>query len=140
LPTRGPNTTFGDHFAVTPTADKQALAQEPDNMRPTLLKAFVISNVAWLAVGIAIASPLTLLGVETGYAEGYVSLSSAAPHLPLTAAEERALKPKDSFKECDACVADGGCNGYRPLDRNWGRGAGQSATHRTCSAGTSRLS
>jgi formylglycine-generating enzyme required for sulfatase activity len=94
---------------------------------------------------------------------------------PLTAAQERALKPKDSFKECaecpemvvvpagnftmgspasekghqpnegpqhrvtfdrqfavgkyavtfdewDACVADGGCNGDRPLDHGWGRG------------------
>jgi formylglycine-generating enzyme required for sulfatase activity len=94
---------------------------------------------------------------------------------PLTAAQERALKAKDSFKECDACpemivvpagsftmgspasepehseiegplhrvtferlfaagkfavtfdewdacVADGGCNGYRPSDEGWGRG------------------
>jgi len=95
---------------------------------------------------------------------------------PLTATEERGLKPKDSFKECetcpevtvvpagsftmgspeserapnryspeipqhsvtfsrpfavgkfavtfaewDACVADGGCNGYRPSDQGWGR-------------------
>jgi formylglycine-generating enzyme required for sulfatase activity len=93
---------------------------------------------------------------------------------PLTLAEELALKPKDSFKECDACpemivvpagsftmgssasepqhlgsegpqhrvnfahpfavgkfsvtfaewdacVADGGCNGYRPNDHGWGR-------------------
>jgi Sulfatase-modifying factor enzyme 1/Caspase domain len=103
-----------------------------------------------------------------------VSLSSRCP-APLTAAEERALKPKDTFRECDkcsemvvvppgaftmggapdeegvsspevpqhrvalrqaltvgrfsvtfdewdACVADGGCNGYRPNDRGWGRG------------------
>jgi formylglycine-generating enzyme required for sulfatase activity len=93
---------------------------------------------------------------------------------PLTAEKERGLKPKDSFKECDACpemvvvpagqvimgvpkqemssiferpqtkvtigkhfavgryavtfdewdacVADGGCNGYKPGDENWGRG------------------
>ena len=27
-----------------------------------------------------------------------------------------------SFEEWDACVADGGCNGYRPSDNNWGRG------------------
>jgi formylglycine-generating enzyme required for sulfatase activity len=26
------------------------------------------------------------------------------------------------FREWDACVADGGCNGYRPDDRGWGRG------------------
>ena len=94
---------------------------------------------------------------------------------PLSAAEERVLKPKDNFKECaqcpeivvvpagsfvmgspdseegrieeegpqhrvtfgksfgvgkfavtfeewDACVADGGCNGYKPSDEGWGRG------------------
>jgi formylglycine-generating enzyme required for sulfatase activity len=27
-----------------------------------------------------------------------------------------------TFEEWDACVAAGGCNGYRPSDNNWGRG------------------
>jgi formylglycine-generating enzyme required for sulfatase activity len=27
-----------------------------------------------------------------------------------------------TFDEWDACVADGGCNGYKPSDRGWGRG------------------
>jgi len=27
-----------------------------------------------------------------------------------------------TFEEWDACVADGGCNGYRPKDEGWGRG------------------
>jgi formylglycine-generating enzyme required for sulfatase activity len=27
-----------------------------------------------------------------------------------------------TFDEWDACVADGGCNGYRPFDQRWGRG------------------
>jgi formylglycine-generating enzyme required for sulfatase activity len=27
-----------------------------------------------------------------------------------------------TFDEWDACVADGGCNGYRPSDAGWGRG------------------
>lgn len=27
-----------------------------------------------------------------------------------------------TFDEWDACVADGGCNGYRPDDQGWGRG------------------
>ena len=27
-----------------------------------------------------------------------------------------------TFDEWDACVADGGCNGYRPDDEEWGRG------------------
>ena len=27
-----------------------------------------------------------------------------------------------TFDEWDACVADGGCNGYQPSDEGWGRG------------------
>jgi formylglycine-generating enzyme required for sulfatase activity len=27
-----------------------------------------------------------------------------------------------TFDEWDACVADGGCNGFRPMDYHWGRG------------------
>jgi formylglycine-generating enzyme required for sulfatase activity len=27
-----------------------------------------------------------------------------------------------TFDEWDACVADGGCGGYRPKDESWGRG------------------
>jgi formylglycine-generating enzyme required for sulfatase activity len=27
-----------------------------------------------------------------------------------------------TFDEWDACVADGGCNGYKPADEGWGRG------------------
>ena len=27
-----------------------------------------------------------------------------------------------TFSQWDACVADGGCNGYEPEDRGWGRG------------------
>ena len=27
-----------------------------------------------------------------------------------------------TFDEWDACVTDGGCNGYKPSDSNWGRG------------------
>ncbi len=113
---------------------------------------------------------------SSGPCGGAVSVSlSSRPACPLSAAEERALKPKDSFKECDkcpemvvvpagsftmgspeselgrsfhegpqhkvsfarpfavgrfaltfhewdACVADGGCNGYKPDDKGWGRG------------------
>ena len=28
-----------------------------------------------------------------------------------------------TFHEWDACVADGGCNGYAPMDAHWGRGS-----------------
>jgi formylglycine-generating enzyme required for sulfatase activity len=104
-----------------------------------------------------------------------ISAPALAYSAPLTAVDERALKPKDSFKECDmcpemvvvpsgsftmgslsteqdrrdneeprhqvtfarqfavgrfavtfdewdSCVADGGCDGYLPDDKSWGRG------------------
>jgi len=31
-------------------------------------------------------------------------------------------KTEVTFAQWDACVADGGCNGYRPQDQGWGRG------------------
>jgi len=104
-----------------------------------------------------------------------LAASSPAQAAPLSPAQEKALKPKDTFKECancpemvvvppgnftmasppsepghnadegpqhmvtiaqpfavgrvegtfdewDACIADGGCNGYKPVDEGWGRG------------------
>ena len=104
-----------------------------------------------------------------------LAASSPAQAAPLSPAQEKALKPKDTFKECancpemvvvppgnftmasppsepghnadegpqhmvtiarpfavgrvevtfdewDACMADGGCNGYKPSDEGWGRG------------------
>ena len=126
---------------------------------------------------VAVVAPPVAPAVPSGPCGGgavTASLSARAP-CPLTAAEERALAPKDVFKECDkcpemvvvpagsfmmgspksdknhyddeepqhsvtlarqfavgrfsvtfdewdACVADGGCNGYRPDDGGWGRG------------------
>jgi len=96
-----------------------------------------------------------------------VAPAQQAAKAPLSAAQERALKSRDSFQECtncpvmmvvpggsftmgdsddgprhrvtiggqfavgqyeltfdqwDACVADGGCNAYKPSDQGWGRG------------------
>ena len=114
-----------------------------------------------------------VLGLKFGHAE--TRRAETLGVYPQTADEERALKPKDVFKECDACpqmvvvppgrfmmgspeteeshldpeepqhlvtfvqpfavgafavtfdewdacVADGGCDGYRPSDQGWGRG------------------
>jgi formylglycine-generating enzyme required for sulfatase activity/uncharacterized caspase-like protein len=42
---------------------------------------------------------------------------------PVTFARPFAVgKFATTFAEWDACVADGGCNGYRPEDQGWGRG------------------
>ena len=45
------------------------------------------------------------------------------PYHPVTIAEPFAVgRYEVTFDEWDACVAEGGCNGYRPEDNNWGRG------------------
>ena len=42
---------------------------------------------------------------------------------PVTIAEPLAVgRYEVTFDEWDACVAEGGCNGYEPEDNNWGRG------------------
>jgi formylglycine-generating enzyme required for sulfatase activity len=46
--------------------------------------------------------------------EAQVRVSIAAPFA--------AGKYSVTFNEWDACVADGGCNGYKPADQGWGRG------------------
>jgi formylglycine-generating enzyme required for sulfatase activity len=43
--------------------------------------------------------------------------------VPVTIARPFAVgKFAVTFDQWDACVADGGCNGYRPADQGWGRG------------------
>jgi formylglycine-generating enzyme required for sulfatase activity len=46
-----------------------------------------------------------------------------SPQHQVTIAQPFAVgKFEVTFDEWDACVADGGCNRYRPLDQGWGRG------------------
>ena len=42
--------------------------------------------------------------------------------VPIPGADFEIGKYTVTFEEWDACVADGGCNGYVPLDEEWGRG------------------
>ncbi|MDP6803825.1 MAG: formylglycine-generating enzyme family protein [Rhodospirillales bacterium] len=45
------------------------------------------------------------------------------PQHPVTIARPFAVgRHEVTFAEWDACVADGGCGGYRPDDKGWGRG------------------
>jgi formylglycine-generating enzyme required for sulfatase activity/serine/threonine protein kinase len=49
--------------------------------------------------------------------------SDESPQHRVTLAQPFAVGKVDvTFAEWDACVADGGCNGYRPVDQGWGRG------------------
>jgi formylglycine-generating enzyme required for sulfatase activity/uncharacterized caspase-like protein len=51
-------------------------------------------------------------------------LSSEGPQHHVTIARPFAAgKFAVTFDEWDACVDDGGCNGYRPSDEGWGRGS-----------------
>jgi formylglycine-generating enzyme required for sulfatase activity len=134
----------------------------------------------WKSVAIGAAAMAALAGIYIFTRAPELPLPDVSHHLaranaPLSAIEVAALKPKDSFKECencpemvvipagsfvmgsfkdeperdssegptrwvpvrksfavgkfaatfsewDACVADGGCGGYSPSDKNWGRG------------------
>ena len=49
--------------------------------------------------------------------------STEQPYHPVTIAQPFAVgRFEVTFAEWDACVAEGGCNGYRPKDEDWGRG------------------
>ncbi len=51
------------------------------------------------------------------------ALADERPQHPVTIAQAFAIgRYEVTFKEWDACVADGGCRGYRPDDKGWGRG------------------
>ena len=49
--------------------------------------------------------------------------SQEQPYHPVTIAQPFAVgRYEVTFDEWDACVAEGGCNGYKPKDKKWGRG------------------
>jgi formylglycine-generating enzyme required for sulfatase activity len=48
--------------------------------------------------------------------------NESPPHLVTFAQPFAVGKFAVTFDEWDACAADGGCNGYRPADEDWGRG------------------
>ena len=165
--------------------------------RPTVIGSFIGSSIVALIIGAifiprvfaprAPAPTIASLPVVTSPSAAPVSVpvqvapapvsATPAPTVanPLTPEQERALRPKDTFKECTncpemvvlppgsytmgsppsergrwdsespqhivtiakpfavgkfdvtfvewaACVAGGGCDGYKPLDEGWGRG------------------
>jgi formylglycine-generating enzyme required for sulfatase activity len=50
-------------------------------------------------------------------------VSDGQTQIPVTIARPFAVGTfAVTFDQWDACVADGGCNGYRPYDQGWGRG------------------
>ena len=58
-----------------------------------------------------------------GAADDGVKFPSEVPRHEVTIAQLFAIGVYEvTFDEWDACVADGGCDGYMPDDRGWGRG------------------
>jgi formylglycine-generating enzyme required for sulfatase activity len=49
------------------------------------------------------STPLALIAAALLFGANPAAAEGSRRPAPLTAAEERALKPKHSFKECDAC-------------------------------------
>src|SRR6516225_10209840 len=144
-------------------------------MRLAAAIAFVLATVLGAMQGRALIRAALVIDAGDVAELRVVIAADRKATAPLSAAEERVLKPKDSFKECaqcpemvvvpagsftmgspdseeerieeegpqhrvtfgkafgvgrfavtfeewDACVADGGCNGYTPSDEGWGRG------------------
>jgi len=57
------------------------------------------------------------------FSMGTANSSDEAPQHNVTIANVFAVgKFEVTFAEWDACVADGGCGGYKPADEAWGRG------------------
>lgn len=58
---------------------------------------------------------------SSGLEQGHTSREEPQ-HKVVIAKPFAAGKFEVTFTEWDACVSDGGCNGYRPSDEGWGRG------------------
>lgn len=64
-----------------------------------------------------------LMGAADSDDPGYGNNANEKPQHKVTFAQPFAVgKFSVTFAEWDACVADGGCDGYRPIDKGWGRG------------------
>jgi formylglycine-generating enzyme required for sulfatase activity/uncharacterized caspase-like protein len=169
-PCDGPVTASFPAWCRDTGLEGQATARPPTVSPISSAPPPVAAPVASAAAPPSVVAPSTTGPCGTGPTA--VSLSSRCG-APLTEAEERGLKPKDIFRECDkcpemvvipagtftmgaprdeawsnevpqhpvelgqafaagrfavtfdewdACVAAGGCEGYRPNDKGWGRG------------------
>jgi formylglycine-generating enzyme required for sulfatase activity len=70
-----------------------------------------------------VAAAYAAYGIVTNGLTTAPPLSSEGPQHEVTIAQPLAVgRFAVTFDEWDACVDDGGCNGYRPSDQGWGRG------------------
>jgi formylglycine-generating enzyme required for sulfatase activity/TPR repeat protein len=70
-----------------------------------------------------IEAALVAYAIVPGRSTTTPPLSTEGPQHNVTVARPFAVgRFSVTFDEWDACVTDGGCNGYRPSDQGWGRG------------------
>jgi formylglycine-generating enzyme required for sulfatase activity len=73
----------------------------------------------------AVAPPLSQPATQpsTQSAQGFRDCPDVCPEMVRIPGQSFAIgRTEVTFAQWDACVAAGGCNGYRPDDRGWGRG------------------
>jgi formylglycine-generating enzyme required for sulfatase activity len=94
-----------------PLSPAQEQALKPTNTFQECSKCPVMTVVP--AGGFFMGSPTTEPGRD----------SNEGPQHPVTIAAQFAVgRYEVTFDEWNACVADGGCNGYKPSDEGWGGG------------------
>lgn len=115
--------TFGEEF-VRGASGECTVQNFPSTGETTLLEW----NEATQSFGAALVSVLPEMVVVPGgtflmgAAEDAEGGDDERPQHQVTVPSFAVGKYEVTFDEWDACVAAGGCNGYRPDDEGWGRG------------------
>jgi formylglycine-generating enzyme required for sulfatase activity len=112
-----------------------APSRERTSRTPLLIGGAIAAALALVAIGFGVSRWLPTQGAQT--AEEQTATLEPAPQdgaetpLSAEALPEMVRIPGRNFEvgryevtfaQWDACVAGGGCNGYRPNDEGWGRG------------------
>lgn len=117
-----------------PKLGQLALSRIDKNMddMKTLTGALLLSLLSWSAAAFADPAPSFVPEMITVPAGKFMMGSPLSEtdrekdegpvHLVTIARPFAVSKYEITFAQWDYCVADGGCNGYKPNDRGWGRG------------------
>ena len=96
--------------------EREAAARRAEKMRPG--REYQACKEAWCPWLVVVPAGEYMMGSRGG--EGY---ADEGPRHKVRIGERFAVgKHEVTFAEWEACVAGGGCGGYRPDDKGWGRG------------------
>ena len=99
-------------------AQEAEARRQAEEMRPG--REFQACEEAWCPWLVVVPAGEYMMGSPNGEAG---SDRDEGPRHEVRIGKKFAVgKYEVTFEEWDACVADGGCHGYRPDDRGWGRG------------------